>query len=533
MATDNPPIKTFRHPQPNVASAKADRGEYGDWQTSMKLALAVCRLMKARGVNPQVIIEPTCGKGHFILAALQTFDRIEEVYGIEICEPYLDELKASIRQYCRDNTAARNVKFNLFHQNVFDFDFTSIKKNLNHREVLAIGNPPWVTNSKLGILQSSNIPAKSNFKKAKGIDAMTGKGNFDIAEYICWQMIDCLKGEDATLAFLIKNAVIKNLILEQKQGRHPISSVIQYNIDAKEEFGASVAAALLCAKVGSAAEKKCLVRDFYSSERLYEFGWVDDNFVADMASYRQCRYMDGKSPLTWWSGIKHDCSKVMELSLVNGHLVNGFGQVVDIEDKLVYPLVKSSDIKSERITTTRKYVIVTQRSASANTDWIRQNCPLTYKYLSGHAALLDGRKSSIYKGRPRFCLFGIGDYSFKKYKVVISGLYKKPFFSLVGEIGNKPVMLDDTCYLLGFDDYREACIAQSILNSLPVQTFIHSLLFIDAKRVINKELLMRIDLLKIIRHLDAENLKINETELKRFASRLKASSTPIQFTLFQ
>ena len=96
-----------------------------------------------------------------------------------------------------------------------------------------------------------------------------------------------------------------------------------------------------------------------------------------------------------------------------------------------------------------------------------------------------------------------------------------------------PVMLDDTCYLLGFDDYREACIAQSILNSLPVQTFIHSLLFIDAKRVINKELLMRIDLLKIIRHLDAENLKINETELKRFASRLKASSTPIQFTLFQ
>lgn len=107
---------------------KAERDEYGDWQTSMKLALTVCQLIKEKGVNPKIIIEPTCGKGHFILAALQTFENIEEIYGIEIYEPYLDELKISILQYFLDNPTARKVKIKLFHQNIFNFDFTSIKK---------------------------------------------------------------------------------------------------------------------------------------------------------------------------------------------------------------------------------------------------------------------------------------------------------------------------------------------------------------------------------------------------------------------
>ena len=67
---------------------KAERDEYGDWQTSMRMALSVCRLIKEKGADPKIIVEPTCGKGHFILAALQTFDNIEEIYGIEIHEPF-------------------------------------------------------------------------------------------------------------------------------------------------------------------------------------------------------------------------------------------------------------------------------------------------------------------------------------------------------------------------------------------------------------------------------------------------------------
>ncbi len=511
---------------------KAERDEYGDWQTSMKLALSICNLLKEAGVDPQIIVEPTCGKGHFILAALQTFDNIEEIYGIEIYKPYLDELKISILQYFLDTPSAKKVKIKLFHQNVFRFDFTSIKKHINGREVLSIGNPPWVTNSKLGVIQSDNLPMKSNFKKVKGIDAITGKGNFDVAEYICGQMFDFLKGENATLAFLIKNSVIKNLIYEQKKNQNPITFFAQYNIDTKGEFGASVAAALLVAKMGGECRQRCVVRDFYSLNDLREYGWVDNNFVSDIASYKQYCYMDGRSSLTWWSGIKHDCSKVMELSFKNGKFVNGFGQTVDIEEDLIYPLIKSSDIKKEQIVSTRKYVIVTQKAASESTDWIHESYPLTYNYLVEHAMLLDERKSSIYRNRPRFCLFGIGDYSFKRYKVVVSGLYKEPRFSLVGEIDGKPAMLDDTCYLLGFDNYKEAYVTLKLLNSHPVQSFIRSLLFVDAKRVINKDLLMRIDLKRIADCMTCDDFDIDESDWEKFVSYIKSNSISTQYELF-
>ena len=52
------------------------RKEYGDWQTKPELALSVCQYIKSKGIRPQIIIEPTCGKGAFVIAALKTFDTI-------------------------------------------------------------------------------------------------------------------------------------------------------------------------------------------------------------------------------------------------------------------------------------------------------------------------------------------------------------------------------------------------------------------------------------------------------------------------
>ena len=154
-----------------------------------------------------------------------------------------------------------------------------------------------------------------------------------------------------------------------------------------------------CAKEGKRAIAKTLRGkegpQSLSLKSVQEYGWVNNNFVSDIGSYNQYRYMDGKSPLTWWSGIKHDCSKVMELTLKDGKFINGFGQAVEIENNLIYPLIKSSDIKKDLITTTRKYIIITQKATSEDTDWIRESYPLTYKYLDEHAALLDNRKSSI------------------------------------------------------------------------------------------------------------------------------------------
>lgn len=503
---------------------------YGDWQTNFELALNICRLLKNNGINPKVIIEPTCGKGNFILAALLTFDNVEDIYGIEIRKPYIDELKIRILQLFIDTPDRIKVKIHLYNQNIFDFDFASIKKRLAKREVLVLGNPPWVTNSKQGSLGKDNLPEKSNFKRLSGMEALTGKSNFDIAEYICRQMISLMSGEHGYLALLLKNSVIRNILYEQNTNILPIKDIHQYSIDAQKEFNVSVSASLFFCTIKEDASRHCQIKDFYTLKDIHEYGWVNNNFVSDIELYQKYSYMDGRSPLVWWSGIKHDCAKVMELAYNDGRYTNGMGEIVDIEDDMIYPLIKSSDIKGRMISSTRKYVIVTQKTTSDNTAWINIKYPKTYKYLLSHAELLDNRRSRIYKGRSRFCLFGIGEYSFKPYKIAVSGLYKKPAFTLIVPVSGKSVMLDDTCYMLGFDALDDAMTTLRLLNSKPAQSFMKSLIFEDAKRVINKDLLMRIDLMKVLEHSSSDLIDSSVSE--HYSAMLRGNIAPAQLSLF-
>ncbi len=47
--------------------------ELGDFQTPYELTQKISQLLKNLEINPQSIIEPTCGKGDFILSAINTF----------------------------------------------------------------------------------------------------------------------------------------------------------------------------------------------------------------------------------------------------------------------------------------------------------------------------------------------------------------------------------------------------------------------------------------------------------------------------
>jgi hypothetical protein len=148
---------------------------------------------------------------------------------------------------------------------------------------------------------------------------------------------------------------------------------------------------------------------------------------------------------------------------------------------------------------------------------------------------LDKRKSSIYRNKPRFSIFGVGDYSFKQYKVAISGMYKKPLFALVTPIDNRPVMLDDTCYLLGFNSYFDALFTASLLNMQKTLKFLGSIAFEDAKRPYTKDTLMRIDLGKVANETTLSNFKsfwdemdyvlekpVTELDLEAYKKRFRA-----------
>jgi hypothetical protein len=127
--------------------------------------------------------------------------------------------------------------------------------------------------------------------------------------------------------------------------------------------------------------------------------------------------------------------------------------------------------------------------------------PKTWQYLESHARILDARKSSIYRNRPRFCLFGIGDYSFALWKVAISGLYKSLRFVAIPPLQGQPIMLDDTCYFISCNSEQEARFFCELLNSPTCQEFLESLVFLDSKRPVTTEALRRISLRAIAERL--------------------------------
>jgi len=489
-------------------AADSERREFGDFQTPDELTDQICSLLAKKNISPYCIVEPTFGKGSFLLSSLKYFNDVKFIFGVEIYERYIWESKFKILEYFLDNPELTKPDIFLFNNDIFTFDLNSIIKYMIE-PILVIGNPPWITNSELSTLNSNNLPPKSNLKNHKGLDAITGKGNFDIGEYISLLMLDNFNQFDGNMAFLIKNSVIKNLVHDLHKFKFRISNIKSYRIDTKKYFNASVEASLFsCDFNQTDGDIVCENYVFTNPNMtLNQFGWYKDKFIADVKTYQDNRKYDGVSPFEWRQGVKHDCAKVFELSRINNRLVNGFDEELDVESDLVYGLIKSSDLNGRIINQPRKYVIITQHFINEDTSYIEEKYPKLYNYLCKNEEIINNRKSSIYKGKNKFSIFGIGKYSFKPYKIAVSGLYKNPSFTLLLTEDGKPLMADDTCCILGFDELSDAIFTWCVLSDVKVYELLKSISFNDSKRPFTKEILMRIAIDDLANDLTFDTIK--------------------------
>lgn len=481
------------------------KAEFGDFQTPSSLAIEVCSLLQNLGCTPVSILEPTCGEGNFIVASLETFDALTAVLGFDINPDYVSTLAGRFR----GNPIVE------VHQS--DFFYTDWGKILNKLpdSLLVIGNPPWVTNSDLASLGSNNLPKKINFQNHSGLDAITGASNFDISEWMLIKIFEWVRNRKATVAMLCKTAVARKVLFnEWKINPNPGQARI-FLIDALSYFGASVDSCLLVYDSWITKEKTC---DVYSglstSSKITRFGYENNQLIAQVDFHKKWKHLQKRKDdnnFTWRSGIKHDCSNVMELMRLGNRYVNNLGEHIDIEDAFVYPMMKSSDVANEQPPS--RFMLVTQKFIGQETNLIQTLAPRTWDYLCEHRHHFDQRKSSIYKNRPPFSIFGVGDYSFAPWKVAISGLYKKLHFIVVGPYENKPVVLDDTCYFLACQNEEEAKSIATLLNSKLANEFFASFIFWDAKRPITAKILMKLNIMALAREI------INDNKHREFFSR--------------
>ncbi len=483
--------ESFSHNQDIISK------EWGDVQTPNQLVNQIYDILIDIDFNPYILIEATFGLGHFIQCIPEEFTNLKQVYGVEIQQKHIFHYVASQITQAGSKEISQNNQYTIriFQDDIFHHQFA---KNIfldTKANILLIGNPPWVTLSELSSLNSSNLPTKSNIKGFSGIEAITGRSNFDIAESIITRLLHLFSDHQGKLAFLCKDSVIRNFVKEIQKTQFPISNIRALKIDARKNFGKNCDASLFLADlIPGLNDDYCNVSDIESPNQITrKFGWINEKFVSDIKSYRNYSFLDKLSNYTWRQGVKHDCSKILELQVEReNQLFNKLNENLTIEKDLIYPLLKGSNLKKFEVLNTSKRLLLTQTKLGEDTSYIKERYPKTWNYLSRNKKYFDKRKSRVFQNKFDFTIFGIGDYTFSPFKVAIAGLYKTVQFTFIPPINKKPVLLDDTCYFLGFQAYNEALFFCTILNSSVAKGFFKSIVFLNSKRPFTKEILMRI-----------------------------------------
>jgi hypothetical protein len=483
-----------------TASRLTRRVEFGDFQTPIGLARRVADRVAGLGCGterfaPASIVEPSCGEGNLLFAAADRFPEFRKAVGVEIQPRYIERLCE------RRATRADGARISVCRANFFEHEWATTLATLPE-PMLVIGNPPWVTNAELSAGGSSNLPVKSNFQRQAGMDAITGKSNFDISEAMLLCLSRLLAGRDAILAMLCKTNVARKVLVHAWRTGTLVRDAALYRIDSAAEFGAAVDACLFMCRLGTAPTDRAahVFPSLVASTPTGQIGFRDGRLLANAGMHDRWGHLaasEGGEAHRWRSGIKHDCAEVCELTGAPGAWRAAGGAGVDIEPDYVYPMLKASDLGNGRVHAPRRWMLVTQRRVGEDTAAIAGVAPRTWAYLQANAERFQRRASVIYRNRPPFSMFGVGEYSFAPWKVAIAGLYKKIDFSVVGPCGGKPIVLDDTGYFLPCSSRDEAEVLASLLNSDAAREFYSAFAFWDAKRPITVDLLRRLDLRRL------------------------------------
>jgi hypothetical protein len=150
------------------------------------------------------------------------------------------------------------------------------------------------------------------------------------------QLIDALP-DDGAIAMLCKTMTARKVLRHFWKAEGGLKDSTLFHIDAKAEFDVAVDACLFFASGKRTSHRVATVyADLDTTSTATRFGFVDGHLVANLEGYEAHKGLSGGSSThIWRSGVKHDAGNVMEFTRKGDKLINGLGELVEIEDDYV------------------------------------------------------------------------------------------------------------------------------------------------------------------------------------------------------
>jgi hypothetical protein len=477
-------------PLPKACDVALKRSEsvvgFGDFQTPDSLAKKALEFVRSRGVSPGRILEPTCGSGTFVSASYSTWDSVSEVVGIEINPVYDGQLTDLSKRY-------PSFRYDYLDAQMMESEDLKWKSS---ESLLICGNLPWVTTDALSrLVDDYQLRIRDNPKKLKGLDALTGSGSFDISERLALRFVQiAVKEEKADIALLLKESVARRILVES---RRLYASAAVIKIDSLRWFGVKVQSCLLYMHF-----EKGLINDSGSVEYFKDFSserteqWTLDGGVVRRALPNMSAKFRLTPGLVWRHGIKHDAAAVFEFGSGEGPSVSAdLLSRAGLSDKscYVYPFVTARDLhRSLQLERVQRSMLVPQRKLGDRSIESDPTAVLEREYLLSVNNRLAMRRSSIYRNKPFYALFGVGTYTFSPFKAAVAGLYIRPHFRFLGPIAGKPIVLGDTSYFVPCENAIDAAIIVTLANEDVIMAEVQGMAF-AGKRPVTKRVLDALD----------------------------------------
>ena len=385
-----------------------------------------------------------------------------------------------------------------------------------------IGNPPWIKwdflskeyRNKLSILYLDIYKLFAH----KGMKASLGYAHDDISILFTYIAMDKYLRDNGKLTFILKQTLYKSIAgeqfrrfaIEKTNQSTPVKCLGVHDLLKLNPFGQGQETSIVTLEKNSTNKYPVPyyqwnknVRSRFKHSDISEY--VKENCsITNLDAYPDP--MTGSHTSPWIiipngqplphiskhksfykarHGVVNDLNSVFLLDIISktqgGIRIKNLGDkgkkktktiTKNIETTLIYPLIKPRDTKKWGITT-YQYMIVPQIKAGDNNESeLRTELPNSYSFLKSFETELGTRKSKWFYGgdKPFYSLFGIGTYTFQKFKIVWCCMSYLPNFSVVSDIedefiGRKTFIPDNTIGYISVNNENEAYYICSILNS--------------------------------------------------------------------